>query len=116
MQAGSFDATVGALEFFIGSEYGRLTVADSVLLGGTLNVMMHDEFELGLWQSFDLFDWSGGVSGEFSSIVLPTLADTSWRWDASAIYTTGEIAVVPEPASLSLLTLGALMILRRRMK
>jgi len=34
-------------------------------------------------------------------------------WDTSNLYTTGAIGVVPEPATLALLTLGGLAILRR---
>jgi uncharacterized protein YjbI with pentapeptide repeats len=63
--------------------------------------------------TFDLFDWDGVTPGDgFADIVtLPGL-----RWDTSRLYTTGEVTLlaVPEPASLALLGLGSLALLRRR--
>jgi PEP-CTERM motif len=56
---------------------------------------------------FDRIDW-GTLSGTFSAIDLPALpADR--RWDTSALYTTGTLAVttVPEPATLALAGLAA---------
>lgn len=35
-------------------------------------------------------------------------------WDASDLYATGSLEVVPEPATLALVTLGGLALLRRR--
>jgi len=35
-------------------------------------------------------------------------------WDSSHLYSGGTLSVIPEPATLSLLTLGNLMLLRRR--
>ena len=35
-------------------------------------------------------------------------------WDASNLYTSGSLTVMPEPATLSLLALGRLALLRRK--
>ncbi len=50
-------------------------------------------------QSFDILDWSGSLSGKFSSIVLPTLGGTL-VWDTSQLYINGILSVTG-PASLA---------------
>jgi hypothetical protein len=63
---------------------------------------------------FDIMDW-GSVSGTFNDVNLPVLT-SGLAWDASDLYRTGELKVLPEPATLSLLALGALAMIRRRRK
>jgi hypothetical protein len=61
-------------------------------------------------RTFHVFDWTGvSPSGEFN-IVSPYL------WDASRLYSAGEItfAGVPEASSLTLLALGLSTLLSRR--
>jgi hypothetical protein len=67
-----------------------------------------------LGDRFDLFDFTS-FSGAFATLNLPTLSG-GLTWDASALSTSGELVAVPEPASLSLLIVGAgsLLVRRRR--
>lgn len=91
-----------------------IAVAAALSFGGTLNVTNLGG-TLVNGQSFDLFDFDlGESSGFFSTVNLPSL-DGGLSWDDSAIYTTGVIAVVPEPGTPALLaSLGGLLALRRR--
>jgi len=95
-----------------GAEYDQLNVAGGARLDGTLDVELLGSFGLRLGDRFDLLN-VGSVSGKFGAIRLPSLG-ADLAWDTSSLYTGGEIAVVPEPATLSLLALGGLMALRRR--
>jgi len=91
--------------------YGSLagTVTNSGVLraeGGQLTLA-------GAGAAFDLLDW-GGLTGEFAAVHLPALAG-GLAWDASDLYGTGTLGVVPEPASAAVLAAGlAALVLRRR--
>jgi len=83
-----------------------------VALGGTLQLGFAAGVDAAsqVGRTFDLFDWTGVNSvGSFAVI-----DGGSYQWDLSHLYTTGEVTLVPEPATLSLLGLGGLAILRRR--
>jgi uncharacterized protein YjbI with pentapeptide repeats len=83
-----------------------------VTLGGALELTFADDVNLTsqVGRSFELFNWTG---------VEPTGAFTirsSYTWDLSKLYTTGEVTLiaVPEPAcAATVATIGGL-ILRRR--
>lgn len=71
-------------------------------------------------QSFQLFQNQAGGAPVFSgttfaAIVKPTLTG-GLTWDESALYTSGTLSVVPEPATWGLLafSLTTVMVLRRR--
>ena len=95
-----------------GAEYDVLDVAGQLWLGGTLDVALVYNFQPCFGQTFDLFHW-GSVAGQFDGVNLPTLG-AGLAWDASLMLDTGAITVVPEPATLSLLSLGAITALLRR--
>ena len=89
--------------------------ATALTLGGTLNVANPNGILFADGQVYDLFDFNT-LSGIFDSIILPALSHPELEWDQSNLYVDGTIRVnlIPEPASLSLLGLGGLALLRRR--
>ncbi|MCX5653456.1 MAG: PEP-CTERM sorting domain-containing protein [Planctomycetota bacterium] len=83
--------------------------------GSTLAVLLIDGFVPQGDEVFDILDF-GGRSGEFSTLSLPDLG-SGLSWDTSDLYTSGTITVVPEPATLALVLVGAAAtVLRRRPK
>jgi hypothetical protein len=95
-----------------GTGYDRLDVAGGLALGGRLDVALIYGFEPRAGQAFDLLEW-GSISGEFNAVDLPALGE-GLAWDASGLYSTGALRVVPEPATLVLLALGACLAATRR--
>ena len=87
-------------------------VSGNLTYGGTLNVTnIGGAFSWG--DTFNLFDWGGTLTGNFTTLSLPAL-DNGWVWQNNLL-NDGTITVVPEPAAtigLALLLSGAL--LRRR--
>ena len=101
--------------------YDRIVFNGAVLLeGATLSLADGSAFVAGLaaGNAIDLFDWNGGVSGSFTTLALPTLAD-GLAWDTSDLYAGGVLSVtaVPEPATWALMLGGlACGVLRRRQR
>ncbi len=61
-----------------------------------------------LGRTFDLFDWTGvSPTGTFAVV-------SDYSWDTSQLYTTGEVTLIPEPASLALLLATAILALAAR--
>ncbi len=89
--------------------YDRIVVDDHFTFDGFLSVELSTGFDPLLGDSFDLIDW-GTASGTFDGMTLPTLTG-SLSWDTSELYTTGTITVVPEPAVIGLLSIGAILTL-----
>ena len=65
---------------------------------------------------FDIFDFDPARSdGAFHSLLVdPDLLSPGSSFDFSEVLTTGTITVVAEPASLALLFMGGVLLLRHR--
>ncbi len=95
-----------------GIDYSPLLVAGEFFVDGVLDIKFTNGFVPAYGDSFDLFDFDS-ISGGFTTIITPSLpGDLSF--DLSNIYTNGVVTVVPEPASIALLTGAALLAVRRR--
>lgn len=116
--AGKLTLENATLQFGIGpAGPGHLAIGDIVygLASSTLDIRFLDGVTPALGDSFDLFDWTTFLTTDpFAQTTLPNLAPYALAWDTSALYTTGTIAIVPEPATLALLSLAAATLLRRR--
>lgn len=78
------------------------------LQGGPLNVVWWGGYRGRAGDTYDLFDWGGGVVGAFGHVDLPAL-EAGLVWRTSALYTSGEVGVaaVPEPETWAMLLAGA---------
>ncbi len=99
----------------LGDEYDHLDIFGLATLDGTLRVVLTDSFEPAAGDTFDLFDYHGGVSGDFAIYDLPALASNIW-WDHSPVSTTGVLRVIPEPGTLVILAMGLLGLLSFRQR
>ncbi len=98
-----------------GAEYDALDITGEATLGGTLEVLWFAGFEAADGDTFNLLDWGTLAAGtEFDSLILPTFTEAGLDWDTSVLYTDGTISAVPEPATMSLLALGGVAMLKRR--
>lgn len=77
------------------------------LEGGPLNVMWWGDYRGRAGDSFDLFDFNGGLTGSFGGVNLPTL-DSGLLWQTHDLYTDGvlRVAAVPEPGTWALMLGG----------
>jgi autotransporter-associated beta strand protein len=76
-----------------GSEHAKLVMSNHASLAGTLEITLTGGFMPQAGDVFDVLDW-GSRSGSFSAMNLPRL-DGSATWDASSLYTTGVLSVLP---------------------
>ncbi len=74
--------------------------------GGELAVSFYNDFTAQAGDLFDLFQFNGKHSGEFGSLLLPTLAN-GLSWDTSKLYLDGAISVAAVPLPASIWTMGA---------
>lgn len=91
----------------VGAEYDQLfSLAGTATLEGTLNLLSINSFAPSLGNSFQILNFSEGISGSFDNINAFSLG-SGLAWDFDDLYTTGTISVIPEPATMAAL-LGAL--------
>ncbi len=89
--------------YALGSGYDRLTVTGLSSLDGTLDIVLLDDFSLAYGDSFDLFNWDGGVPvGQFATITTNALS-AGLYWETENLYTTGRLSVIPEPGVITLM-------------
>ena len=98
-----------------GTEYDQLLLSGTWDINGVLEVLCKDGFEAECGDTFTIFalDDDITINGSFDQIILPELSG-NLEWDTTRLYTTGQLSVVPEPATLCLLLAGSMMILLRR--
>ena len=84
---------------------------------GTLEILWSSEasFQLDEPMELTLFQWGDvpAAARQFSDVRLIN-APAGVYLDASRLYTDGTVSLIPEPATMSLLAVGALMLARRR--
>jgi hypothetical protein len=73
-----------------GTGHDHLNVTGTATLGGTLHVLLINEFTPALGNSFNLFD--GTTTGGFSTVTLPPLAE-GLVWNTSQLASAGVIAI-----------------------
>ena len=91
-------------------------IADGLVpqLDGVLELIIADGVDSAslLGTTFKLFDWNDTLTAGqvFSDITtLPELT-----WDTANLYTTGEVTLIPEPGTLSLMLVGVVSLLNKR--
>lgn len=97
-----------------GSGYDQLVTSGTIYADGTLQVDLINAYQPLLGDAFDLFE--GDLAGEFDTVAVPTLG-SGQSWDMSALYSSGTLAVVPEPSTVaalvSMAALGMMLVWRR---
>jgi T5SS/PEP-CTERM-associated repeat protein len=78
--------------------FDELAVTGATSLQGVVVVSLLDDFAPEAGDQFDVFDFAGAVDGGFVALSLPDLVGPL-AWDASALFTTGVLAVVPGVAA-----------------
>jgi hypothetical protein len=74
-----------------GSMYDALNIVGNFSTHSALEVSLINGFVPSIGQSFDILNW-GSLSGQFSSVTLPSLPGVAW--DASQLHVNGTLKVV----------------------
>jgi mucin-19 len=85
----------------------NVTGALNLSANSTLTVRLMTGYTPALGDSFNILSW-GSLSGTFNPIINEPTLSSGLTWDNSALYTTGTISVVPEPATWTMLVLAAM--------
>ena len=106
----------GTIAFDLASPtaFRAVSVGNTFYAGGTLRVTLAGGFAPALGDTFDLMDFGRFVSAGYAFDLTAAPLAEGLSWDTSSFAATGAISVVPEPATVSLLALGALLATRRR--
>lgn len=93
----------------------RLNVLGDVALDGILQINPFGSPILAVDDTFQILDWTGELSGTFSSITAFDPGD-GLSWDFDNLYIDGTISVIPEPGLVALLMAGVagLVVIRFR--
>lgn len=83
----------------------QINATGLLTFGGALEIDFINGYTGRAGDTFDLFNW-GTKTGAFSSIALPSLVG-GLGWDTSALYTTGEVSIIPVPKPAAALGLAA---------
>jgi T5SS/PEP-CTERM-associated repeat protein len=76
-----------------GTQYDRVTVAESAVLGGSLEVSLINGFTPALGSSFQILTASQGITGAFVNSMLPSLA-TGLGWNVDYTATGVQLSVI----------------------
>jgi fibronectin-binding autotransporter adhesin len=106
--AGDYYAEIGGTN---AADYDQLIVNGTANLGGSLSVVLLNDFQPHYGDVFQLVS-ATNFSGNFSAENLPSLAN-GLNWDISQLGSTGSLSVVPEPTTLALLLCAAPLAARR---
>lgn len=107
---GNYTQNYGTLDIELagynqGTEYDLLTISGTATLDGTLSVSLLDSFLPGFGSSFSILEATGGVSGAFSNLNLPSLGG-GLGWEVAYNPTNVNLTVTPEPVAMTLFLLG----------
>ena len=106
----------GALEIELGGtgaeEIDALNVTGRAAVDGRLEVCLVDGFVPSPGDTFHILA-ATSVTGTFDQVSSPDLAPGMW-WEIDYSATQVTLTAVPEPATLSLLAVGALLLMQRR--
>lgn len=86
------------LQLTTSTSFDALVTTGDLHLDGRLEIALGSGFVPSAGQAFDILDWSGAISGEFSRVDLPMLA-TGLAWDVRSLATTGVLSVAPASAA-----------------
>ena len=92
-----------------GTQYDALVVEETLTLDGDIVVTLFSGFNPSAGDSFDLLDWGSLIDNGYN-LVLPGL-DAGLAWETSGFGTEGTLLVIPEPSTVGLLGLGAVVML-----
>jgi hypothetical protein len=88
----------------LGDEHDLLGVTGTIKLAGMLEVTLIDGFTPRIGDTFEVLDF-GLLEGSFEAVQLPVLP-AGLAWNDVELYSSGTLAVVPEPSASILLGLG----------
>jgi hypothetical protein len=80
-----------------------------VVLGGSLELEFAKGVDPGaqIGRTFKLFDWTGVTpNGRFEVV-------SDYQWDTANLYSTGEVKMIPEPATWALAVITAIVLASR---
>jgi hypothetical protein len=90
----------------------HLDITGTLVASGALRVAFTNGYTGNQGDTFDLFSF-GAVSGTFAQTNLPALSP-GLEWNTSKLYTLGDISIVPELSTVSLLAVGLAALRRQR--